>query len=116
MNTLAVMGIARTVFNTFAGTGVLGVAGWTVATRNAKFVPIAANDPIFEDPAYLRNNPHKNQATQDLCIRRVPLKNIKPQLLEKEGKLAEAFCGSVWGGLGMCLQHLFDQLVLIYGC
>ena len=113
MNTLAVMGIARTVFNTFAGTGVIGVAGWTIATRNAKFVPVAANDPIFEDPAYIRNNPHKNQATQDFCVRRVPLKNIKPQLLEKEGKLAEAFCGSVWGGLGIFSFQLPELLAIV---
>lgn len=100
MNTLAVMGIARTVFNTFVGTGVLGVAGWSIATRNAKFIPILTTDAIFEDPAYRRNNPYKNPATQDYCVRRVPLKNLKPQLLEKEGKLAEAFCAGVWGGLG----------------
>ncbi|KAG9247480.1 hypothetical protein BJ878DRAFT_539265 [Calycina marina] len=101
------MGIARTIFNSVAGTGVVGVAAWTIATRNARFVPIQANDEIFKDPAYLRNNPFKNPTTQDLCVRRVPLKNIKPQLLEKEGKLAEAFCGSVWGGLGYTYQRYY---------
>jgi hypothetical protein len=63
-------------------------------------VPLSPSDPIFTSAAYLRNNPNRNPATQDLCVRKVPLSKIKPQLLEKEGKLTEAFCAGVWGGLG----------------
>lgn len=36
----------------------------------------------------------------DLCVRRVPLTKIKPDLLEKEGKLVEKFCAGVWGSIG----------------
>lgn len=36
----------------------------------------------------------------DDCIRKVPLSQIDPKLLEKKGKLAEKFCAGVWGGLG----------------
>jgi len=76
-------------------------------------VPIASDDPIFSSAAYLRNNPNKNPQTKDLCVRRVPLAKIKPQLLEKEGegKLVEAFCAGVWGGLGM----LFNSFGLGWG-
>jgi hypothetical protein len=60
-------------------------------------------DPIFSSTAYKpykRNDPNRNPATQDLCVTKVPLSKIKPQLLEKEGKLVEAFCAGVWGGSG----------------
>ena len=47
-------------------------------------------------------------------MRKVPLAQIKPQLLEKEGegKLVEAFCAGVWGGIGMLF---FWQLGLFQG-
>lgn len=50
----------------------------------------------------MRNNPNRNPATQDICVRKVPLGSIKPNLLEKadEGKLVEAFCAGVWSGIG----------------
>ena len=94
------MGVIRTLFNTAVLGGAGAGAGWVIWTRNSKFVPISSSDPIFTSPAYLRNNPNRNPTTQDLCVRKVPLSKIKPQLLEKEGKLAEAFCAGVWGGLG----------------
>ena len=94
----------RSVFNSLGGLAVGGIAGWTIVTRNSKFVPILATDPIWTDPHIIKYNPHQNDCTNDFCVRRVPLKNIKPQLLEKEGKLVEAFCGSVWGGLGKRLS------------
>ncbi|TVY23433.1 hypothetical protein LHYA1_G008687, partial [Lachnellula hyalina] len=72
-----------------------------------KFVPLSPADAIFTSPAYLRNNPNKNPASQDLCVRRVPLSKIKPHLLEKEaeGKLTEAFCQGLWSGLGYAYQR-----------
>jgi len=48
-------------------------------------------------------------------VRKIPLNRIKPQLLEKEGKLVEAFCAGVWGGLGKfttCFFISFDCLVI----
>jgi len=95
------MGIIRTLINTAALGGAGTLAGWTVWTRNSRFVPLSATDPIFSSAAYFQNNPNRNPATQDLCVRKVPLSKIKPQLLEKDGKLVEAFCAGVWGGLGM---------------
>ncbi|PQE26550.1 14-alpha sterol demethylase Cyp51B protein [Rutstroemia sp. NJR-2017a BBW] len=99
------MGILRTTLST-ALLGATGAAGgWAFWTRNSKFVPISASDPIFSSRAYKRNNPNNNPATQDLCVRKVPLGKIKPHLLEKEGKLVEAFCAGVWGGSGYAYQR-----------
>ena len=104
-----IMGIIRKTLNTLILGGAGGVGGFAFWTRNSKFVPIAADDPIFSSAAYLRNNPSKNPQTKDLCVRKVELSKIKPQLLEKEGegKLVEAFCAGVWGGIGtICCPRL----------
>ncbi|TVY85530.1 hypothetical protein LSUE1_G000376 [Lachnellula suecica] len=95
------MGIIRTFLSTAVLGGAGSAAGFAFWTRNAKFVPMSSTDAIFTSPAYIRNNPNKNPTTNDVCVRRVPLSKIKPQLLEKEGegKLVEAFCAGVWGGL-----------------
>lgn len=61
----------------------------------------------------MRQNPNRNPATQDLCQRKVPLSKIKPHLLEKEGKLVEAFCAGVWGGLGMYLHCILEELARV---
>ena len=94
------MGILRTT-TTVLGWGSLATVGTFVAmTRKSKFVPVATTDEIFSNVFYLRNNPEKNPSLHDLCVRRVPLAQIRPDLLEKDGKLVEAFCAGVWSGLG----------------
>lgn len=109
------MGIISKLFKTavFGGAGV--GAGFAYWTRNSQFVPITHDDPIFSSAAYARYNPNRNPETMDLCVRKIPLNRIKPQLLEKEGKLVEAFCAGVWGGLGKfttCFFISFDCLVI----
>ena len=51
-------------------------------TKHSSFVPISPNDPIFSSAAYAQNNPHRNPATQDLCVRRVPIGKVKPGLVD----------------------------------
>jgi hypothetical protein len=70
------------------------------ATRNDVFEPMDANDPIFSSPFFQKFNPERNPTLHDLCVRRMPLDKINPSLLEKKGKLVEAFCAGVWGGMG----------------
>ncbi|KAG4411723.1 hypothetical protein IFR04_015134 [Cadophora malorum] len=101
------MGVIRTLLNTAVLGGAGSAGAFAFWTRNSKFIPITPNDPIFSSAAYKTNNPNLNPATQDLCIRKVPLSKIKPQLLEKEGKLVEAFCAGVWGGYGYAYQRRF---------
>ena len=106
------MGLIRKTFSALLLSSAGGAGGFAFWTRNSRFVPISPDDPIFSSAAYLRNNPNKNPQTKDLCVRRVPLGSIKPQLLEKEseGKLVEAFCAGVWGGLGsFYISHLFGE-------
>ena len=94
------MGLIRRALKltTIGGTATLGA--FFFATRNSTFVPLPTTDPIFHTPGYQTLNPHNNPTSHDLCIRRVRLADINPSLLEKKGKLTEAFCAGVWSGWG----------------
>jgi hypothetical protein len=83
---------------TYGGLATAGAFFYT--TRNDVFVPMQPTDPIFQSAAYRKLNPSQNPTTHDLCIRKVPLSDINPALLEKKGKLTEAFCAGVWSGQG----------------
>ncbi|KAJ7468657.1 hypothetical protein FB451DRAFT_1256894 [Mycena latifolia] len=74
--------------------GAVGFGSFLVLTRKTRFVPAL--------------NPHANAPSlHDLCVRRVPLKDIKPELLKEEGKLVEAFCAGVWSGFGYDIQRRY---------
>lgn len=100
------MGIIRgTLKLTSIGTAAtLGTFFW--ATRDSTFVPLPVTDHIFQSKLFSKFNPSKNPTTHDLCIRKVPLSEINPALLEKKGKLVEAFCAGVWSGWGMLLVYV----------
>ncbi|KAL3489505.1 hypothetical protein BJX62DRAFT_239039 [Aspergillus germanicus] len=98
--------ITRTLkLGTYTGLASVGAFFWY--TRNDRFVPMSATDPIFAHVLHQKFNPEKNPTTHDLCIRRVPLSDINPSLLEKKGKLVEAFCAGVWSGAGYAFQRAY---------
>ncbi|ODM15548.1 hypothetical protein SI65_09151 [Aspergillus cristatus] len=101
------MGIIRgTLKLTTIGTAAtLGTFFW--ATRDSTFVPLPVTDHIFQSKLFSKFNPSKNPTTHDLCIRKVPLSEINPALLEKKGKLVEAFCAGVWSGWGYAFQRAY---------
>ncbi|RAK77654.1 uncharacterized protein BO72DRAFT_447804 [Aspergillus fijiensis CBS 313.89] len=101
------MGLIRRALKltTIGGTATLGA--FFFATRNSTFVPLPTTDPIFHTPGYQTLNPHNNPTSHDLCIRRVRLADINPSLLEKKGKLTEAFCAGVWSGWGYAYQRRY---------
>jgi len=101
------MGFISKVFKTTVVGGGAAAGAFVFGTRNSHFVPLLASDPIFSSKSYLKYNPEKNPATQDFCVKKVPLSKIKPELLEKDGKLVEAFCAGVWGGLGYAFQRAY---------
>ncbi|KAL1590772.1 hypothetical protein WHR41_00790 [Cladosporium halotolerans] len=94
----------------------IGVTGWTAfaaagtfvaMTRKNRILPVPASDYIFNSTSYARYNPYNSPVTQDICLRRVPLSQIKPEYLEQEGRLAEKFCAGVWSGLGYAYQRRY---------
>lgn len=94
------MGVIRSLASLAVYGTAAGAGGWAFWTRNSKFVPMSTTDYIYNTTFFARNNPDNNPTTNDLCVRTVPLGKIKPEYLEKEGKLVEKFCAGVWGGLG----------------
>ena len=94
------MGVIRSLVSLAAYGSVAGAGTWALWTRNSKFVPMSTSDYIYSTTFFARNNPDNNPTTNDLCVKRVPLSQIKPEYLEKDGKLVEKFCAGVWGGLG----------------
>lgn len=100
------MGILRTTLFT----GLLGTSGAAayLAARNPVVSPLAASDPLWTSSLFQRHNPSANPSTQDVCIRRIPLSKIRPELLHKDGDLALEFCRGVWSGWGMFFFSLLS--------
>ncbi|THX61105.1 hypothetical protein D6D06_00857 [Aureobasidium pullulans] len=101
------MGVIKTLSKLTAYGTVAGAGGWALYTRKSSFVPMSSNDYIYNTTFFARNNPDQNPTMSDLCVRKVPLSQIKPEYLEKEGKLVEKFCAGVWGGLGYAYQRQY---------
>ncbi|KAJ6614667.1 hypothetical protein B0H10DRAFT_2165042 [Mycena sp. CBHHK59/15] len=89
--------------------GAAGVGTFVYITRKSRFVPFAlAADAIFTSAHFKKFNPNQNvPGLHDLCVRRVPLDKIKPELLKEEGKLVENFCAGVWSGFGYSIQRRY---------
>jgi hypothetical protein len=93
------MGLIRTTV--FAGLLGTSSAAAYLAARNPVIAPLALNDAVWTSKPYKRYNPNGNPATQDICIKRIPLDKVRPELLQNEGDLALEFCRGVWSGLGI---------------
>lgn len=94
------MGILRKTFAVTGWTTLGATAGFLLWTRKSHIVDVPPTDYIFNTTLFSRYNPNNSPVTQDLCVRRVPLTKIRPELLEKEGKLVESFSAGLWSGLG----------------
>ncbi|KAK4995017.1 hypothetical protein LTR66_005072 [Elasticomyces elasticus] len=101
------MGVIRTLVAFTGYSGLATVGAFTIFTRRSKFVPLSPTDYIFNNTFFARYNPDTNPTMNDLCVRTVPLTQIRPELLEKEERLVEAFCAGVWGGLGYAFQRRY---------
>lgn len=99
------MGLISRALKITAAGSVASVGIFFGATRNDVFEPMDTTDPIFSSPFFAKYNPNRNPTLHDKCVRRIPLDKIKPELLEKKGKLVEAFCAGVWGGMGELGAH-----------
>lgn len=103
--------ISKAIKITTAGS-IASVGIFFGATRNDVFEPMDTTDPIFASPFFQKYNPNRNPTLHDKCVRRIPLDKIEPSLLEKKGKLVEAFCAGVWGGMGEFGAHCSDDCPL----
>lgn len=92
---------------------ILTTIGWfSVWTKHSKFIDLSpATDTTFQSAFYRRYNPSSNPTTHDLCVRKIPLFKLKPELVEDAAKggtkLVEGFCAGVWGSFGYTIQRLY---------
>ncbi len=78
------------------GTGALGY----LRTSTTIISPLPQDDPLWRSKSYAKYNTHHNAPMQDICVKRIPLDKIRPELLQHDGDLALEFCRGVWSGLG----------------
>lgn len=93
----------------FAGYGTLGATGgWFWYSRQSKLTPLSTNDYLFHSTQFARLNPDQHPAMSDICVREVPLKKIKSEYLDKDGKLVEEFCAGTFGGIGASIRFIIS--------
>lgn len=113
-SSLIIMGFIFRTIRRATTVGLIGATGGAayLAAKNPVVSPLPASDPIWSSSLYKKHNPSRNPATQDVCIKRIPLEKIRPELLQKDGDLALEFCRGVWSGWGMFLSlSLLSRLV-----
>ncbi|KIW63000.1 hypothetical protein PV04_09883 [Phialophora macrospora] len=97
---------------TLGGAGTVGAFQWW--THDCRFVPYdPSNDALSGSTFYHRFNPNQNPTFHDLCVRKIPLNKLDPNLLRdyEEGgtKLIEAFCAAIWASHAYTIQRRFLQ-------
>ncbi|KAG8412136.1 hypothetical protein J3458_014330 [Metarhizium acridum] len=98
--------ISKAVFSSLVGTTSLAAY---LAAKNPVISPLAASDPIWTSKLFKRYNPSANPATQDVCIKRVSLDKIRPELLKNPGDLVLEYCRGIWSGYGFEVQRRYLQ-------
>ena len=96
---------------TGVGAGALGYLGASTTVIS----PLPHDDPLWRSSSHAKYNLHQNPSTQDICIKRIPLSKIKPELLQNEGDLALEFCRGVWGGLGETRRSHSKEPRMLFG-
>lgn len=97
------MGIIRKTL--FAGTLTAATALGYLNASTVVVRPLPPRDPLFSSKLWKRHNAYKNPAIQDICLKHIPLDDIRPELLEREGDLVLEFCRGVWSSLGKKCFH-----------
>ncbi|KHN95246.1 uncharacterized protein MAM_06957 [Metarhizium album ARSEF 1941] len=98
--------VSKAIFSSLLGTTT--VAAY-LAVKNPVISPLAASDPIWTSKLFKRYNPSANPATQDICIRRIPLDRIRPELVKNPRHLVLEYCRGIWSGYGFRAQRRYLQ-------
>ncbi|GFF56720.1 hypothetical protein IFM46972_10589 [Aspergillus udagawae] len=93
-----------------AAASAAGAGGWQLWTMHCYFEPFGPeNDPLFKSRYFKQHNPGNHPSLNDSCVRKVPLSQIPPVLVDDAlnggSKLLERFCAGVWGGYGYAIQR-----------
>ncbi|KAJ5723823.1 hypothetical protein N7488_001858 [Penicillium malachiteum] len=108
------MSYTRRLWKPFVATtagGLVGLGSFFVFTRHAILVPIEPADHLNKFVQNGNFNPYSNPVVEDKFVRRIPLDQINPRLLENPQKLNESFYAGVWSGPGFSIQRVLSRLV-----
>ncbi|KPM42980.1 hypothetical protein AK830_g3497 [Neonectria ditissima] len=100
------LGLARAA----AGISATGTAGFWFWTRKCQFEDFSPEtDKLFHHPLLKQINPGNNPESHDMCVRRVPFSQLKPELLQDAqrggSKLVEAYSAGMWGRYAYAIQR-----------
>ncbi|OJJ45976.1 hypothetical protein ASPZODRAFT_67376 [Penicilliopsis zonata CBS 506.65] len=84
---------------------VLATGTFFYTIRHTEKVPLTSGIDTFTSQYYTQYNPNNNPAIYDLHIRRIPISQVDPTLLQHNERLLERYCGGVWAGLGFAFQR-----------
>ncbi|KAJ5145772.1 uncharacterized protein N7515_000336 [Penicillium bovifimosum] len=76
--------------------GLVAAISFSYATRHVEAVPLLPSDPIIQSKFHKQFNTNNNPTVHDLFIRKVPVSDINPSLLNRPGALIERFSRGVW--------------------
>ncbi|RAH64998.1 uncharacterized protein BO66DRAFT_432358 [Aspergillus aculeatinus CBS 121060] len=93
-----------------AAASLTAVGAWQLWTSDCYFEPFGPeNDHLFQSETFKKFNPGKHPSLNDSCVRKVPLSQIQPELVNDAigggSKLLERFCAGMWGGYGFSIQR-----------
>lgn len=90
--------------------GVASVgAGMAYLAATTSRIDLSKNDPTFKTKTYAKYNPKGNPALQDVVIKRMPLRKIRPELRDNEEALTLEFCRGIWSRWGYWAQSKFHE-------
>ncbi|KIX97393.1 uncharacterized protein Z520_06845 [Fonsecaea multimorphosa CBS 102226] len=91
-----------------AGAGALTtVPAFFLWTRNCSIADLPTTDELFRNTSFAKYNPTPSPGAEmrDVCVRRYPLSQIRPELVEDARRggtaMIEAFNQGIWGGFEM---------------
>ncbi|KAH7303946.1 hypothetical protein B0I35DRAFT_465467 [Stachybotrys elegans] len=100
-------------FRKAVAAGAVGsVAGtaWLLSSSTI-ITPIPKHEAIWQSSSLSRLNSFQNPVLEDVCVKRVPLSRVRPELRYDEAALALQFCRGVWSGWAFAPQRvLFTRL------
>ncbi|KAI1385858.1 uncharacterized protein F4822DRAFT_432717 [Hypoxylon trugodes] len=104
------MGVIRKVLGTaVVATG--GGAAYLTATTNIT-TPLPTDDEIWATKSFKKLNRFQNPVVEDVCWKRLPLSQVRPELRNDEKALATEFCRGLWAGYAYAPQRIILTLAL----
>ncbi|KAI1440133.1 hypothetical protein F5Y02DRAFT_403700 [Annulohypoxylon stygium] len=102
------MGLVRKTLGTTLAV-VAGGVGYLTATTNLT-TQLSADDELLASKSFKKFNRYHNPPMQDVCWKRIPVPEIRPELRDDEEALTIEFCRGAWAGYAYAPQRTILSL------